>query len=271
MRPCPNYFAAPGLRLAVHESGGSGQPFVFQHGLCGDAAQTAEVFPDNPRFRRLTLECRGHGGSDAGDPAGFCIAGFADDLAGFLEARDLGRAVVGGISLGAAIALRLAVRRPDLVRAMVLARPAWLTGPAPKNLAPYVEVGRLLQEFPAAEARARFACSATAGRLAREAPDNFTSLNGFFDRQPQAVTAALLTAIASDGPGVTVDEVRSLAVPACVIGHGRDLAHPFEHAEALASLIPNARLIRITPKADNRTRYVQEFRAGLQNFLDDLL
>ena len=50
--------------------------------------------------------------------------------------------------MGAAIALRLAVKQPELVRALVLARPAWVTEPAPPNMQAYAEVGELLSRFP---------------------------------------------------------------------------------------------------------------------------
>lgn len=266
----PSAFTRAGLRLAVHDTGGDGSAVVLQHGLCGDAAQTAELFLDDPRWRWLTLECRGHGKSEAGDRAGFSIAAFADDLAALIEARRLPPVVLGGISMGAALALRLAVRRPALVRALVLARPAWVTGPGPDNMAPNAEVGDLLGRFDAAKARDIFARSATARRLAREAPDNLASLERFFDRTPQDVTAALLTAIPRDGPGVSAGEVRALDVPALVIGHGRDLVHPFSHAEALAGLVPGARLVAITPKATDRARHVAEVRAALRAFLEGL-
>ena len=37
---------------------GAGLPVVFQHGLGGNEAQIAEVFPDGDGYRRLTLECQ---------------------------------------------------------------------------------------------------------------------------------------------------------------------------------------------------------------------
>ncbi|HWT29957.1 MAG TPA: alpha/beta fold hydrolase [Propylenella sp.] len=249
---------------------GAGPAFVFQHGLCGDAAQTAEVFPDDAPFRRITLECRGHGGSESGDPAAFSIAAFANDVAALIERQALGPSVVGGISMGAAIALRLAVTRPDLVRALVLARPAWVTDPAPVNMRPYLEVGELLSRFPAEEARARFEASATAAWLAREGPDNLASLQSFFSRRPQEITAALLTRISRDGPGVSAADVAALRIPAVVIGHERDPLHPWSSAEQLAALVPGAQLAKIAPKAESRERYVQEFRAALRRFLAEL-
>src|SRR5689334_17995774 len=67
------------LNLSVAESG-IGTPFVFQHGLCGDALQPAQVFPDGTNFRCVTVECRGHGLSEPGAKDGLTIATFADDI-----------------------------------------------------------------------------------------------------------------------------------------------------------------------------------------------
>ncbi len=172
--------------------------------------------------------------------------------------------------MGAAIALRLAVTKPHLVRALVLARPAWVTEAAPANMAPNAEVGRLLAVLPPDQAREVFAVGATARRLAAEAPDNLASLMAFFGRAPQAVTAALLQSISADGPGVSADELRRIGVPTLVIGTARDAIHPLEHAEALAALIPGAQLEIITSKADDRTRHGVEFRAALASFLNAL-
>src|ERR1700751_4290723 len=88
--------------------GGAGLPVIFQHGLCGDARQTIEAFPQDPRFRRITIEARGHGGSEAGDHTLFSVRTFASDVAAFIDAYRLAPIVVGGISMGAAIALHLA-------------------------------------------------------------------------------------------------------------------------------------------------------------------
>ena len=164
---------------------------VFQHGLCGDCGQTAQVFPTSAGFRRVTLECRGHGASDCGPLERLSIAQFTDDLAAVIEAEALVPCVVGGISMGAAVALRLAVTRPDLVSALVLARPAWLVGDAPQNMAPNALVGDLLRRFAPAEAAQRFEASAIAADLAGTAPDNLASLRGFFQRLPVAQTGFL--------------------------------------------------------------------------------
>lgn len=265
------WFERPGVRLALQDAGGGGVPFVFQHGLGGSAAQTAEVMPDVPGIRPMTLECRGHGASDAGEPQDFAIETFTDDLVALIETGSLAPVVAGGISMGAAIAARIAVTRPAAVRALVLARPAWVSAACPPNIAPYGEVGALLAEFPPEVARKKFLASPTAERLRRLAPDNLASLTGFFDRRPHDVTAALLTRIAADGPGISMADLRQIACPVLVIGHGDDLAHPFAACEELAALIPGARLVPIRSKVQSRQDYVADFKAALSAFLKDVI
>ena len=246
---------------------GTGLPVVFQHGLGGDEAQVAEVFPDGDGYRRLTLECRGQGGSPAGDPANYSIATFADDVLAFATQRGVERFVVGGISMGAAIALRIAAHHPERVIALVLARPAWLWHAAPANMQPYAEVAGHLRNPDARSALADFEASDTAHRLAREAPGNLDAMRKFLAVEDRQGLAALLLAISGDGPGVSEAEARSIAVPTLVLATGFDLAHPLAYAQSLAATIARAQLVEITPKATDAARYVTEFRAALPAFL----
>jgi pimeloyl-ACP methyl ester carboxylesterase len=259
-------FKHDGLDLSLARTG-EGPAFVFQHGLCGAAGQPVEVFPGDSGWRCVTLECRGHGKSQPGDTAKFSIAAFADDIAAMIEALGLAPVVMGGISMGAAIALRLAVTRPELLRGLVLARPAWIAESSPPNMRPNAEVGELLKHHSPSEARAIFDASETAAILAHEAPDNLASLRSFFSREPVDVTAELLVRISADGPGMTRAAISSIKVPALVIGHDRDAIHPMAMAEELSGLVPASRLAVIPPKADDLQGYRAGFKSALANFL----
>jgi hypothetical protein len=73
--------------------------------------------------------------------------------------------------------------------------------------------------------------------------------------------------IAADGPDVSAADITRLRLPVLVIGHGCDPLHPWNYAEMLAAMLPEARLIRIAAKAESRARYVEDFRAALRGFL----
>jgi pimeloyl-ACP methyl ester carboxylesterase len=260
-------FRRNGLALRLHDDGGSGRPVLLQHGLTGAAGQIAEFMSPGAGVRRITLECRGHGGSEAGDPQAFSIATFADDVTAAIEALGIAPLVIGGLSMGAAIASRIAVLRPDLVSGLVLIRPAWFTRPDPENMRPNRLVGDLLTHHRPDEARARFAGSATAAHLAVEAPDNLASLWSLFERAPIDVTAALLTRISADGPGITAADLGAIRVPSLVVGHARDAIHPLALAKALAAAIPGAIFAEITPKATDKRRYLDDLSAAITAFL----
>lgn len=241
---------------------GEGIAVAFQHGLGGDDAQVAQLMPSG--FRRLTLECRGQGKSEAGDPAAFSIAAFADDVVAFLDQRGVASAVVGGVSMGAAIALRIAVRHPKRVRGLILVRPAWLFERAPANMAPNAEVARFLVTGD----RTGFEASPTARRLAREAPDNLASLLKFFDRPNPSVFARLLEAIAADGPGVDEAEARAIGVPTLAIGNAMDAVHAIGYARRLATTIPGARFVEVVAKALDPRGHAAEVSAAIAGFLN---
>lgn len=258
-----------GLDLSIAEQG-DGYPFVFQHGLCGDALQPEQVFPHGEGYRCLTVECRGHGGSEAGDLDDLSIPAFADDITAYIETSGIRLPVIGGISMGAAIALRLAVTRPHLAKALVVARPAWLADARPTNMRPNELAGEFLKDYDPADARRRYDASEIAKQLELVGPDNLASIRGFFSRRPFEATAALLCKISADGPQVTEEQIRAIQIPTLVIGHSRDFVHPLAYARTLAEWIPNSRLVEITPKADDANRYRSDFRFALSDFLKEL-
>jgi pimeloyl-ACP methyl ester carboxylesterase len=253
-----------GATLQVSDTG-KGLPVVFQHGLGGGEAQIAQTFPAG--FRRITLECRGHGGSALGERRPFSFEMFADDVLAAADQAGLDRFIVGGVSMGAAIALRLACRHPRRVAGLILVRPAWTFSPAPWNLQPVTEVAGLILEHTADKGRRLFAQSDTAVRLYREAPDNLASLLGYFDRPDAKTFAQVLANIASDGPGVSERDAAALEVPTLILGNAVDALHPLSAGYALAAAIPNAIFAEITPKAADSQRHFSELHAQISTFL----
>jgi pimeloyl-ACP methyl ester carboxylesterase len=110
-----------GCRLRYFVGGpAEGAPLVLVHGLGGCAANWVDVAPLLAETRRVLIpELPGHGLSTP-LPAVPNLAVFADRIALVAEREQLLPADFVGHSLGAVVALRLALRRPEDVNALVL-------------------------------------------------------------------------------------------------------------------------------------------------------
>jgi pimeloyl-ACP methyl ester carboxylesterase len=116
-----------GVRLRYFVGGDGPAPLILVHGLGGAASNWTELTPLLlPRHRLLVPDLPGHGGSTA-LPAVSGLQPFADRVALVAEREDLLPAPVVGHSLGGMVVLRLALRRPDDVEALVLAGAAGLS------------------------------------------------------------------------------------------------------------------------------------------------
>jgi 3-oxoadipate enol-lactonase len=106
-----------GIEL-YYESLGEGTPVVFQaHDHTPWLFGQAPVF--SQRYGVLTYDRRGTGRSSS-PPGEWTPADLAEDLAGFLDALSIDRAVVAGSSLGGVVTAQFAIDHPDRALALVI-------------------------------------------------------------------------------------------------------------------------------------------------------
>lgn len=123
MKPYQRRATANGVGLHLYDSGvGQDQDptFLLIHGLGDEADSWRKVFPLlMGRGRVVALDLPGFGRSDHPRRA-YTLNFFADTVAALLEGLNIRQAVLVGSSMGAAVALRVALRRADLVERLVL-------------------------------------------------------------------------------------------------------------------------------------------------------
>jgi pimeloyl-ACP methyl ester carboxylesterase len=253
----------------LDEGDPSGRPFVFEHGLGGNVSQPAGVFPPPSGVRLLSLDCRGHGGTRPLGPADkLSFSSFADDVAALMDHLGLQRAVVGGISMGAGVALNLASRYPQRVAGLVLSRPAWLDSSRPENLKAYPVIARLLMEHGAERGREFFEGTEEYADLERATPGAGCSLaSSQFGRLCAREYAPVIESLAGDAPSRDRAQWRVMRAPALVLASWQDPTHPHSYAEILARELPSAQLAELTPKIEHEGRHATDAQTAIAGFL----
>jgi pimeloyl-ACP methyl ester carboxylesterase len=130
-----NMIPVNGVALYYEEHGG-GEPIVCIHGTSSSAAVWADAVEVlATRGRTIVYDRRGCFRSERPEPSVTNVHQQADDAAALIDALAAAPAIVIGRSYGADIAIDLALRYPDRVRALALleglessARVEWIEG-----------------------------------------------------------------------------------------------------------------------------------------------
>jgi 3-oxoadipate enol-lactonase len=238
---------AGGVTLSASRAG-EGVPVVLLHGLTATRRYVVMGSRSLERSGHLVVsyDARGHGRSaPAPERGAYGYEQLADDLAAVLDAFDLPRAVLAGASMGAHTALRLALRSPERVAALVLITPSFEPD-APRgaeSLAGWDALARGLRE----DGVEGFVRAYDFGKV----PDAMRATIETVLRQrlsahehPLAVADAL-EAVPRSRPFERIDELAAVRVPALVVG-SRDEAdpgHPLAVAELYAQAIAGGELL----------------------------
>jgi pimeloyl-ACP methyl ester carboxylesterase len=108
-----------GITVSYTDSGGDAPPVVLSHGYLMDSSMfDPQVAALVPEFRVITWDERGFGGTRATGP--FSYWDSANDVLALLDHLGIEQAVLGGMSQGGFLSLRVALKAPDRVRALVL-------------------------------------------------------------------------------------------------------------------------------------------------------
>jgi pimeloyl-ACP methyl ester carboxylesterase/acyl-CoA-binding protein len=233
-------FKHEGFTLAYEIHGPDDGPAVLLlHGILLDAAVNRDVAGPlaDAGFRVVLLDLLGHGRSDRAEAAELRTDFFAEQVLACLDHLKIDAATVGGLSLGAIVALQVAVTAPRRVKALLLEMPVM------EESTPFAAI--LLS--PLVFATNYFAWlyrpfAQLLQRLPRPRKAVFESALNAAAQDPEAIRSILHGVLV--GPVVPARRLRrKIEAPALVIGHAGDWLHNLEDSRALSEELPNGRLI----------------------------
>jgi pimeloyl-ACP methyl ester carboxylesterase len=248
----------------AYDERGEGNPIVLLSSGAHDRHdfdELRDLLP--PRFHTIALDWPGHGESPPGTVPASAMR-FADVAEEFVEAVAPGGAVVVGNSVGGFSAGRLAIRRPDLVKGLVLVDSGGFGGRPP-------------------QVRAFCALMSRPGFLRRIYPrfaDRYMRPQGDADRRVRDVGIATTR----EDPGLRAvaelwrsfsspehdlrDGAPSISAPTLVVWGRRDPVIPLKLGKKAAATIPGAELVVLDTGHSPQVSDPGGFAAHLVPFAD---
>ncbi len=259
---------ADGARLYYEDTGpgSTGQTIAFSHGLLWNTTMFApQIAALRGRYRCIAWDHRGQGKSSADWREHIGMELVWQDAVQLLEKLAVGPVHFCGLSMGGFVGMRMAARRPDLLRSLILLETSSLPEPI-ENVPRYRMLNRVVRMLGYRVVRNRVAPimfgktiltdparTAERDRLVEQMAqrkDIWRAVNGVVDRAP-------------------IDhELSRIATPTLIIVGDEDTATPRDKAERLASKIAGARLVVIPHAGHSST--VEEptaVTAAIEEFL----
>ncbi len=249
---------------------------LLLHGLGGDRQQALGLIDgySDPRIAVLAPDLRAHGESPiVGPPGAFTFEALSADLLALIDRLGQGSkpVIVAGISMGAALALRLAISRTLDLRGMALVRPAFDDTSSPDNLTVLPVTASLLRSVNPEAARASLLASPEYRAIAEVTTSGASSALDQLEKPMARERAVRLAEVPKNVAWREDGEVRGVDMPALVIGVDRDVMHPLALARRTAKLLPEGRFVEATPRDVDPKRYDREIRAAVQGQIAEIL
>jgi pimeloyl-ACP methyl ester carboxylesterase len=257
-------FLYEGHGIEYDSYGEGGRLLVLVHGLLMNRRMYEGLAPALARRgnRVVCVDLLGHGRSDRPEDLRlYSMPLFARQVVALLDHLGQTSAVVGGTSLGANVALELAVRDPGRVRGLFVEMPV-LDNALPAVAGAFTPVllglrlGRPLFELTS--------------RLTSAIPrtNHLVDIGLDWVRQRPGPSGAVLEGLLLGETAPHRQERLGIQQPALIVGHPRDPLHPFSDSGMLAGELPNARLVEATSILEWRLS-PKRLNAELAAFLEE--
>jgi pimeloyl-ACP methyl ester carboxylesterase len=248
--PLMGDFLYEGHRISYDSYGDGEQTLVLVHGLLMNRRMYERLAPELAAAgsRVICVDLLGHGRSDRPEDLRlYSMPLFASQVVALLDHLELDSAVVGGTSLGANVALELAVRHPERAGGLFIEMPV-LDNALPAMAGAFTPVLLGLRYGrPAFELVSR-------GASLLPRTHYLVDIGLDWVRQRPGPSGAVLEGLLLGETAPHREQRRQIAQPTLVVGHPRDPVHPFSDSGMLAEELPNARLVEASSIFEWRLR-----------------
>jgi len=258
-----------GIQLSVRDIG-DGPTIAFSHGLLWSKEMFAPQMENlATEYRCVAWDHRGQGESEVPEGRSVPIEDCYEDAVALIEGLDCGPVHFIGLSMGGFVGLRIAARRPDLVRSLVLIESAADPEPA-QNIPKYRRLNWVARWLGVPRFLARQILPIMLGQDILNDPDRAEERDALMARlmtHRRHIYKAVNGVIEREG---VQHELERIDVPTLILHGEQDQAIQMERAMATAARIATATMVTIpqaghTSTLENPEFVTQQIRAFLSS------
>jgi pimeloyl-ACP methyl ester carboxylesterase len=233
-----------GARLHYTDTGSGKETILFSHGLLFSGLMFEDqVEHFKSRYRCIAYDHRGQGGS-AVTPDGYDIETLTGDAEALIEELNLAPCHFVGLSMGGFVGMRLAFRRPDLLRSLTLMETS--ADPEPEeNIPRYRKLAFIARLFGTAIVVGKVMPIMFGQRFLNDpvrSPGRDMWRKRIASNHRIGITRAVKGVVDRDGVS---EEIKRIDTPTLIIVGEEDVATVPEKSDRMHSAIPGSRLVRI--------------------------
>ncbi|HSL74446.1 MAG TPA: alpha/beta hydrolase [Ilumatobacteraceae bacterium] len=226
------YADVNGQRIHFEDTGGDGPVVILAHGFLMDLEMFApQVAALRDQYRVVTWDERGFGATEY-DGQPFTYWDSAADCLGLLDHLGIERAVVGGMSQGGFLSLRVALTAPERVRGLILLDTQ--AGTEDPEVVPGYEG---MRDTWLAAGPVDDLVNAVAGLIISDPDVNPIWIAKWKQRPNDFIQQPFATLMGRDD---VTDRLGEITCPALVVHGTEDVSISMEKAEALAAGLPGS-------------------------------
>ncbi|HEY7417151.1 MAG TPA: alpha/beta hydrolase, partial [Ktedonobacteraceae bacterium] len=259
-----------GVELYYEEHGSGSETIFFSHGLlmnCHMFADQISMLQD--RYRCIAFDHRGQGQSEI-TRDGYDMDTLYEDAAQLIETLGGAPCHFVGLSMGGFVGLRLAIRRPDLLKSLLLLETS--ADPEPSENIPRYKLFAFVARWTGPSMVGSQIMKIMFGRKFLNDPARAEQRNEWLRRlsSNNRIGSVRATYGILNRQGI-YDEIGKISIPTLIIVGDQDVATPLPKAQRLHEAIPNSQLV-IIPGAGHSSTIEEPaaINAAINDFLGKL-